>query len=203
MVMRGIDVSKWQGEIDYSTVAKNIDFAIIKAGGSDNGLYTDKRFESNYNGFKNAGVPVGVYYFVGKNFTSRGIAERDAKHFLSIIAGKSFEFPVVVDVETPAPLLRKQTTDATITFCRMIEKAGGYAMIYASDVSGFSERLEKLRLTDFDKWVARYGKTPTTSHGIWQYSDKGQVAGIRGYVDLDYAYRDYPAIISRKGLNRF
>lgn len=203
MELHGIDVSKWQGVIDYSTTAKNIDFAIIKAGGSDNGLYCDKYFEKNYRGFKNAGVPIGAYFFAGRDFITNEIAERDALYLLSLLKGKSFEYPIILDIEFQPAVYKNQITDATITFCRIIEKAGGYAMIYASDVSGFSERLEKTRLTYFDKWVARYGKEPATPCGMWQYSDVGQIAGINRYVDLDVAFKNYPAIMKKKNLNKF
>ena len=77
--------------------------------------------------------------------------------------------------------------------------------IYASDISGFQERLDLSRLTAYDKWVARYGSKPqyVKSFGIWQYSDSGKVAGIGPEVDLDESYMDYPAIIKGKGLNGF
>lgn len=216
-VKKGIDVSHWQRDIDWKKVKDSgIDFAIIKAGGSDssNGsYYTDATFESNYKKAKAAGVSVGAYWFVGKNFITIAEGKAQAEYFLKLLKGKYFDYPVVVDVEVTAPSNSEQATVATIAFCDALEAAGYYAMVYASDVSGFKERLNLDRLVRFDKWVARYSaansanvtKKPevVTNYGIWQYTSKGKVDGIGGNVDMDYAYQDYSEIIKRVGLNGY
>jgi GH25 family lysozyme M1 (1,4-beta-N-acetylmuramidase) len=86
-----------------------------------------------------------------------------------------------------------------------MENAGYYCGIYASDVSGFVERLDLSRLSKFDKWVANYIGKPScvASYGIWQKSSTGKIDGIKADVDLDEAYKDYPAIIKNAGLNGF
>ena len=86
-----------------------------------------------------------------------------------------------------------------------MEKAGYYCGIYASDLSGFCDRLDITKLDNIDKWVARYGSKPTyvKAYGMWQSSDSGRVDGIRGNVDTDEAYKDYPALIKAAGLNGF
>ena len=86
-----------------------------------------------------------------------------------------------------------------------MENAGYYCGIYASDVSGFNDRLILSKLDKFDKWVARYGSKPVVvkSYGIWQKSDSGRISGINGNVDLDEAYMDYPTIIKNAGLNGY
>ena len=203
--MLGIDVSHWQGTVDFKKVKKLCDFVIIKAGGSDAGFYTDKKFERNYEKAKEAGLFVGAYYFVGKDCVSYADGVADAKRFLEIVKGKSFEFPLVIDIEQTPVWKRNGATDAVIGFCETIEAAGGYAMIYGSDIGGFKDRLVLSRLTAFDKWVARYGSRPkyVTKYGLWQKSSKGIMDGIKGFVDMDEAYYNYPAIMARNKLNSF
>lgn len=203
---KGIDVSHWQGVIDWVSVkASGIEFAIIKAGGSDAGFYTDGMFQTNYNEAKAAGLPIGAYYYVGKGCTSRADGIADAKRFLEIIKGKSFEYPVYIDLEDTAPAAKAGATEACIGFCETMEAAGYYCGIYASDISGFRERLDISKLERFDKWVAIYGSKPNyvKSYGVWQYSSTGKVSGISGNVDMNEAYKDYPQIIKAAGLNGF
>lgn len=206
ITVNGIDVSHWQGTIDWAKVkASNVKFAIIKAGGSDKGTYTDGKFESNYANAKKDGVPVGAYYFVGPTFTTRNAGIANANQFLSIIKGKQFEYPVYLDVETTPVSAKAGATEATIAFCETMENAGYYCGIYASDVSGFNDRLDLSKLTKYDKWVARYGSSPkkVTDYGMWQYAEDGVTSGITGKVDLDHCYKDYPTIIKSAGLNGF
>jgi GH25 family lysozyme M1 (1,4-beta-N-acetylmuramidase) len=202
----GIDVSVYQGDIDWKNVKNSgIEFAIIKAGGSDSGFYTDSKFEQNYANAKAVGMPVGAYYFVGSGCISKADGIADAKRFLEIIKGKTFEYPVYIDLEATSPSNRNGATEACIGFCETMENAGYYCGIYASDVSGFNDRLDLSRLSKFDKWVARYGSKPVVvkSYGIWQKSDSGRISGINGNVDEDTAYKDYPTIIKNAGLNGF
>lgn len=203
---KGIDVSHWQGVIDWLSVKESgIEFAILKAGGSDDGFYTDSTFEQNYKEAKAVGLPVGAYYFVGSLCTSRADGIADAKRFLEIIKGKSFEYPVYIDLESTNPAAKAGATEACIGFCETMEAEGYYCGIYASDVSGFAERLDITKLQKFDKWVAIYGSKPqyVKTYGMWQYSSTGKVSGIIGNVDMNEAYKDYPQIIKAAGLNGF
>lgn len=204
--MKGIDIYRGQGAVDWSAVKESgVQFVILKAGGSDDGFYTDAAFERNYAGAKAAGIAVGAYYYVGRNCTSKADGIADAKRFAKIIEGKQFEFPVYIDLEATSPADRTGATDACIGFCEYMESQGYYCGIYASDISGFIDRLELKRLSEFDKWVARYGSQPkmVSAYGIWQYSDTGHVPGISGNVDLDECYVNYPALIVSNGLNGF
>ena len=206
MTKNGIDVSRFQGVIDWAAVkAAGVDFAIIKAGGSDAGLYTDSAYERNYEGAKAAGVPVGAYYYVGRLCISRADGIADAERFIEMLKGKEFEYPVFIDLEETAPKDKAGATEAVIAFCETMESAGYYCGIYASDISGFKDRLDISRLTAFDKWVANYSTQPkyVASYGMWQKSSKGRIAGIFGDVDIDEAYQDYPTIIKANGLNGF
>ena len=97
---KGIDVSHWQGTIDWNKVkAAGIEFAIIKAGGSDAGTYTDSKWEANYKGAKAAGIPIGAYYFVGKDCVTAAAGKADAERFIQILKGKQLEYPVYMDNE--------------------------------------------------------------------------------------------------------
>lgn len=202
---KGIDVSHWQGIIDFSKLPEDLDFAIIKVGGSDKGFYKDGKFERNYNGFTDRGISVGAYYFVGKNFKTSQDGKADAQRFLSLIKGKIFDYPICLDLESTSPRDIAGVTQACISFLEELEKNGYYAMIYASDISGFKDRLYIEKLAKFDKWVARYGSEPkyVKSYGIWQSSSTGVVPGINGNVDTDISYKDYPSIMRKNHLNGY
>lgn len=194
MEIKGIDVSHWQGNIDWQRVAQSgVQFAIIKAGGSDAGRYRDSSFERNYQGAKAAGLKVGCYYFNGKGCTSAAAGVADAQHFLTLISGKTFEYPCYSDLEAPTRETKQGNTDAVIAFCDTVKQAGYKTGIYASDISGFKDRLDINRLGAYDKWVARYGSSPkfVTNYQVWQFSSKGAVGGIKGNVDMDISYKDY------------
>lgn len=208
MEIRGIDVSHWQGDIDWNAVKDDgVEFAIIKSGGSDNGFYEDSKFEENYANAKAAGVAVGAYYFVGALCKSSEDGAADAERFIDILQGKQFEYPVYVDFEAPDSSDKDGNTDAVIAFCEVMENAGYFTGVYASEFSGFRERLDDSRLQHISHWVARYGDRPSTIpenvFGIWQYSSEGSVAGIDGNVDMDTAYMDFTSIIKNVGLNGF
>ena len=204
-IAQGIDVSRWQGNIDFRKVKEaGIDFVIIKAGGSDKGFYTDRKFYDNVRLAGLVGLHVGAYYFVGKNFISFDDGVEDAKRFTKIIHGVTLDYPVCLDIESTSVTDKIGATEATLGFCQYLEKKGYYVMIYASDISGFKERLQSDLLKNYDKWVARYGSKPEyiKKYGIWQKSSKGIIDGIDGYVDLDESYIDYSSVIHLQQLNR-
>ena len=206
MMKNGIDISKYQGNIAWKQVKDSgIDFAIIKAGGSDDGFYTDPTYEANYKNAKAVGMPVGAYYIVGPMCVSEADGIADAQRFIEMLKGKIFEYPVYIDLETTSPATKNGTTDAVLAFCRTMEQAGYFCGVYASDISGFKDRLELSRLKTRALWVASYGSMPkyVSSYGIWQKSSTGRVPGIVGDVDLDECYIDYPAIIKSRGDNGF
>ena len=206
-MIKGIDISHWNGDIDFNKVkASGIDFVIIKAGGSDYGFYTDKMFKTNYEKAKAAGLFVGAYYFVGKKFYGLESGVADAKRFIKILEGMQFEYPVFVDIETTDSRYKELATDAAVAFCKEMEKAGYFVGIYASDISGFKEKLNKDELMEFAYWVARYSdKEPEYAKEwqMWQYSSKGKVSGISGSVDMDLSKVEYQKIMMEKGLNGF
>lgn len=204
MTYRVIDVSKWQGYIDFKQVkATGVFGVIIKAGGSDNGFYTDPKFEENYKNATAAGLHVGCYYFVGPKCTSATAGKNDAAKFKKIIKGKVFSLPVYMDFEAPPATNKAGNTAAVISFCDTMEKAGYFCGVYASEISGFKDRLNNQELRRFAFWVAKYGqyKPQSVPCPMWQYSSHGRVNGVYGDVDMNLLYVNYPAIIKNKHLN--
>lgn len=190
----GIDVSVYQPNIDWAKVkASGRTFAIIKAGGSECGRFEDRTFRYNYEQARANGIKLGCYFFGGKGFTSAAAGSADADYFLQIISGKLFEYPCYIDLELPTAVTRDGNTDACIAFCEKVKAAGFIPGIYASDISGFKDRLDINRLGAYDKWVARYGSEPkyVKEYQVWQYTSDGSVPGIYGRVDLNYSEKDY------------
>ena len=200
---KGIDVSTFQGKIDWNKVKNGgTQFAMIRGG---YGRYEiDERFEENYKNAKKSGIPLGVYHYSYANTVEK--AKEEAKFCLSYLKGKKFEYPVAFDIEDKSlyALSRKQLTDITYAFCNEVEKKGYYVCIY-SYKAFLNDKLDMSRLSRFDVWVAQWDDkcTYNGNYGMWQYSDKGTISGISGRVDLDKAYRDYPRIIKESSLNGF
>ena len=189
---KGIDVSKWQGHIDWPRV--KVDFAILRAGISTS---KDVRFEDNYAGATAAGIPVGVYWYL-KAMTVEA-ARREAAACIKAISGKKLSYPVYADIEEAAQLKlgRDKLTAIAAAFLEDVEAAGFFAGLYSSKSHLETYFTAEIR-ERYAVWVAHYGVGKTTytgRYGMWQYTDKGKVEGITGAVDLDIAYEDYPAII--------
>lgn len=207
MVWQGIDVSHWQGTIDWSKVAASgIKFTICKAGGSDSGFYKDKTWESNYSNAKRNGLHVGAYYFVGSGCVNAESGAADARRFIEMLRGKQLDMPVYIDFEAPSARDKVGNTAACAAFCEVMEDAGFFAGIYSSDISGFVDRLNMKALEPWSWWVARYGSEPKRALAnlhVWQKSSTGRINGIAGNVDLDECYVDFPSIIKARGLNGY
>lgn len=205
-MIKGIDVSSWQGIIDWEQVADDgIDFAILRAGGSDGSFFTDPKFYRNYIEAKKVGIHVGAYYIVGKYCNDAISGLYDAQRFAAIIKDTKLDYPVYIDYELATPATRAGNTEAVATFCQYMENLGYYTGIYASDLGGFRGLLDITKLTAWDKWVARWDTEPKYAkpYGIWQKTSKGNVKGIKGHVDIDLSKNDYAAIIKNKHLNGF
>ena len=209
----GIDVSHWQGDFNFARAKSNegVEFAILKAGGGDAGLYKDSKFEANYKKCEDCGLPKGAYFY--GNAKSVAEAKKEAEYFISILSGKKYEYPVFYDVEG------KMITDndrATLTeivkaFCSTMEAAGYWVGIYSSE-SFFNSEMNDGELTRYSHWVARWGKSkPAPSSGaetqMWQFGGETNLIRsnqINGQTcDQDYCYVDYPAKIKAAGLNGY
>lgn len=198
---KGIDVSRYQLEIDWSKVAADdVDFAIIRVGfrGSSEGtLMLDTYFEANIEGALENGIDVGVYFFTQAINELEAIEEAD--FVLENIADYDLTYPVVIDVEaitTANPRTQNMTqeewTNVTIAFCERIKEAGYTPMIYGN-LRSFLLMLDLSRLEEYEKWFAFF-RTPIYfpyEHSIWQYTEKGRVDGIEGDVDLNVGFKRF------------
>ena len=205
-MFKGIDVSKWNGNINWDKVkSAGINFAIVREGyGKKDPRQIDKRFKDNINGAKSVGIHTSVYHYSYADSVEDAINEA---HFcLENIEGLKLEYPVIIDVEDKEQLKlnNRQRTDIIKAFCSEIEKHGYYAMFYCN-LNWLNNYLYKDELLPkYDLWLAQWGvDAPSVSCGIWQYSSTGKIDGIDGNVDLNISYKDYCSIVKSKGLNGF
>ena len=203
--MKGIDVSVHNGNIDWNRVKKaGIQFAILRAGYGKLASQKDKQFENNYAGAKNAGIPVGAYWY--SYATTPEEARQEAGVCISVLKNKQFEFPIYFDQEEKKTLdTGKANCSAMVrAFCEVLEKNGYWVGLYTSR-SVLNTHIEDDIKTRYALWVAEWGSKLNYSGavGIWQYSDKGSVDGITGNVDLDEAYIDYATKVKNAGKNGY
>ena len=203
--IKGIDVSKYQGRIDWPAVrADGVEFAMVRAGYGMYAHQKDPYFGQNVQGAQTAGVHVGAYHY--SYAQSVEDARREAELFLSWIAPYSLDYPVAFDIEDSSQegLSSETLTQIVETFCGIVEAAGYYTMVYANKY-WLQHKLIYDRIKRWDIWLAHYAAVTDydKEHGIWQCSSREQIAGISGNCDLDWSYRDYPALIREQGLNGF
>lgn len=207
----GIDVSRWQGNFNFAQAkAEGVQFAIIKAGGGDDGLYKDSKYESYYKAAKQQGLNVGAYYFGKAKTVERAKVEAD--HFISLLSGHQFEYPVYYDVEGDMLKLGKELlTQIIIAFCDRVEKAGYYSGLYTGEWA-INNNVIDANLIHFTHWIAKWAKTKPKCKsgavvGIWQFGGStnlirdNHIAGV--VCDQDYCYQDFPSAIKKLGLNGF
>lgn len=191
MTLKGIDVSEWQGTIDWKKVAKDgVQFAVIHAGYGRELSQKDKYFERNYAGARAAGIKVGVFWYSYADSVAR--AEQEARICLKVLEGKHLDLPVFFDQEYEPGILKLSTktrTDIVLKFLETIKAAGRPCGLYSS-TDFVTTKLQANRLTAYPLWIAEYGTKLhyTGKVWAWQYTDKGRVAGIKGRVDMDYGY---------------
>lgn len=191
MTLKGIDVSEWQGTIDWKKVAKDgVQFAVIHAGYGRELSQKDKYFERNYAGARAAGIKVGAFWYSYADSVKR--AEDEAKTCLKVLEGKTFDLPIFFDQEYEPGILKLSTktrTDIVLKFLETIKAAGRPCGLYSS-TDFITTKLQANRLTDYPLWIAEYGSKLhyTGKVWAWQYTDKGRVAGIKGRVDMDHGY---------------
>lgn len=203
--MKGIDVSVHNGNIDWQKVkSAGIDFAILRAGYGRLEKQKDEKFEQNYAGAKAAGIPVGAYWYSYAMTPEE--AELEADVFLSVIKGKQFEFPVYYDVEEKKQFdLGKEAVSAIMrAFLSKVEAAGYFTGLYGSASSLTTHTADDIK-NRYTIWLAHWVNQTNYSgaYAVWQYSEKGNVNGITGSVDLDTCTKDFPTIIKEKGLNGY
>ena len=204
--LKGIDVSAWQGDIDWSVVKNSIDFAIIRAGYGKNNI--DKKAEQNVKDCEDNNIPFGLYWF-SYAYTVE-MARKEAQHLLQFVEGHTPLFPLYFDFEYDSVEYAKKNgaiitnnllCEMATAFCKELESVGYYAGIYAN--TDYVKRMfgEDIFKT-YDLWYARWDVSePGRSVNLWQNSSTGKVNGISGNVDTNIAFVDFPALIKDAGLN--
>ncbi|WP_312099987.1 glycoside hydrolase family 25 protein [Lachnoclostridium sp.] len=199
--IHGIDVSKYQGDIDWKKVKESgVEFAILRLGfrGFNEGtLEIDPYFVQNIKEATKAGVHVGVYFF--SQAVTLEEANEEAEFVLEQIKDYKITYPVIFDTEYVTTfdarankLSRQLRTDITKTFCEKIQKAGYHPMIYAN-TKWMVMGIDLEQLSTYDLWFAYYGNNLTYPYDfqMYQYSDSGTIPGIKGNVDLNISFIDY------------
>lgn len=204
MATKIIDVSTWQGNIDWSKVkADGVQGAIIRAGFGKVASQKDNKFERNYTNAKAVGMPIGAYWY--SYATSVVDAKKEAEVCLSILKGKQFEYPIYYDLEDPSMTGcgKSVLTQIATTFCETLESAGYYVGIY-SNPNWLKNYLNYNTVKKYTLWLAHWGVSePSYECGLWQYSSSGSVSGISGRVDMNWGYQDFPTEIKNGKFNGF
>ena len=211
---RYIDVSRYQGEINWAEVATaGYKGAMLKTVSTNrklskraDGLYIDPTFERNYAGARAAGLDVGVYYYTYA--TSEAMADAELALVRQAVCGKELTMPLAVDVEENKlkQMSTLDLTNLTAYALEQVEKMGFYAQLYT--YTSFAKAhlfVGGAALHPYDVWLADYtGKTPKVDfkYNAHQHTSKGSVPGISGNVDLNVTTINYPKIIRKKGLTR-
>lgn len=183
----GIDVSGWQGNIDYSEVASSgIEIVYMKA--SEGTSFVDPYFNQNYTNAKANGLKVGFYHYLTARSNSEAVAQ--ANFFVSTISGMIPDCRLAMDFESFGSLSTEEINEIGLTFMQTVESLSGKEMVIYSDTSNASNIFGG-GLTNYPLWVAQYEVEEPTPNGNWdswvgwQYTDAGEISGINGYVDRD------------------
>lgn len=205
-MLKGIDISVWQGTIDWAKVKSQVDFVIIRAGYGKYASQKDARFEEYYAACERHNIPKGVYWFSYAVDYDEAVQEANA--FLEVIKGKKFEYPVWFDYEAPAgydiqkdPTVARNVIDG---FTKTVYDAGYYVGLYS-----YYSLLQNVIPSDvqarFDIWIAHYAEyTPYEGYKMWQYTGSGKIDGVPGEVDMNYSrIENYPEIIRSRSMNGY
>lgn len=194
MEKRVIDISYHNGDIDFASLKGHVDGVIIRCGyGSDISTQDDKKFEANVQGCISNGIPFGFYlYSYAKNIT---MAESEAAHVRRLCDKykDKMTYPIYYDLEEQG---REQgAVERARVFCKILIDAGYKVGIYANEY-WWNNYL--VGLDEYTKWVAKYSKNKpnVSNYDIWQYDDRGSVAGISGKVDMNICYKDFGSTVS-------
>lgn len=208
---RGIDVSKWNGKVNFKKVKDaGYNFVMIRLGyGSDKPAQDDKLFAQNVAECEKYGLDWGAYlYSYALNVQD---AESEAEHAIRILKDYKPTYPIALDMEDADGYKARKgmpsnevLVDICETFLNRLEEEGYYVCLYASK-SWLMKQLLSSRLNRFDKWVAQWSEECTYKqpYGIWQYTDKAKLPGDNSgkCFDANVSYKEYPEIIKSNGLN--
>ena len=194
----GIDVSKWNGTIDWTAVKNSgVSYVIIRCGyrGSSQGtLIEDPKYYANIKGATAAGLKVGIYFFT--QAVDEREAVEEASMVLDMVKNYKISYPIFLDVESSggrADSISKETRTAVCrAFCKTIQDAGYTAGIYANK-TWLTSKIDAGQLSAYKIWLAQYASSPTYTgrYDLWQYKSTGRVSGISGNVDLNISYLGY------------
>lgn len=200
-----LDVSRWQGSIDWDAVKRSgkIDGVMLRVLGSKGGKpYLDPYFARNYAECARLGLPVGGYYYTCA--VTQRQTEEELAALKTALRGKTFQLPLAIDVEDPRlrSLAPAKLSALVAEAAAQLEAWGLYAMVYT--YTNFADTaLDMAALAAYDLWIADYrGKRPARKHGMWQYTSSGKIPGIAKGADLSVAYKDYAGIIQQAGLGQ-
>ena len=198
MSKKGIDVSEFQGKIDWEKVKNSgVEFAILRCGyGMDFSNQDDVEYERNANECERLGIPYGVYLMSYANTVEK--ARSEAKHVLRLIEGRKISLGVWYDIEdngTSGAINKETLTNIINTFCNTIKNAGYRVGVYAN-LNWLENKIEKTIKDNYDIWVAQYySKCEYEGKYImWQHTSSGKVNGISTNVDMNILYEDLPVI---------
>ena len=198
MSKKGIDVSEFQGKIDWEKVKNDgIEFAILRCGyGMDFSNQDDVEYERNANECERLGIPYGVYLMSYANTVEK--ARSEAEHVLRLIEGRKISLGVWYDIEdngTSGAINKETLTNIINTFCNTIKNAGYKVGVYAS-LNWLENKIERIIRDNYDIWVAQYySKCEYEGKYImWQHTSSGKVNGISTNVDMNILYEDLPVI---------
>ena len=198
MSKKGIDVSEFQGKIDWEKVKNDgIEFAILRCGyGMDFSNQDDVEYERNANECERLGIPYGVYLMSYANTVEK--ARSEAKHVLRLIEGRKISLGVWHDIEdngTSGAINKETLTNIINTFCNTIKNAGYKVGVYAN-LNWLENKIERIIRDNYDIWVAQYySKCEYEGKYImWQHTSSGKVNGISTNVDMNILYEDLPVI---------
>lgn len=201
--MMGIDISYYQGNVNFTSVKNaGVKFVILRAG---YGTSTkDSKFETYYSGAKAVGLKVGAYWYSYASTTAAAVTE--ANKCLSVLSGKQFEFPIYFDLEESSQFAKGVTFCNTLVtnFCSTLEAKGYFTGLYMSRSHAQTYVSASVR-EKYALWIAEYASSCkyTGAYGMWQYTGSGSISGISGYVDRDWGYVDYSGVIKNQGFNGF
>lgn len=195
----GIDVSSYQGDIDWKKVKDaGVEFAILRLGfrgyGEKGIVLIDEKFEENYQNAINNGINIGVYFF-SQAINSNEVNE-EIEMILNNIKDKKIEYPVIFDLEKikndsarTDNLTQEEITNLALEFCNKIKESGFKPCVYGN-AKTFTTRMKLESLNDYEKWYADYMEKPLYPYdfNIWQYTENGKVDGIAGNVDINICF---------------
>lgn len=207
-MFNGIDVSRYQGDIDWDSVNPHIYFAMIRAGFGKNNI--DAKARRNVSECERLRIPYGLYWF--SYALHPEMAKKEAEYMIDFIGEHKPEYPIVYDFEYDTVVHavrngvrvdRQFVLNCTEEFCRTLEERDFYAMFYTNR-DYYQRYYQASKVAEkYDMWYARYADSPGRPVTLWQKSDSGKISGINGKVDLDQTERNYPFIIRRAKLNNW